>query len=451
MQHPQRTSILIVYSILLSGVLFTGTFLAFSFITSTGRTPASVLPAQRTAVLFLRTRNEELTPFTFFFPSLAEIPVIDGTFDLALLHDGEGERTWTLFREGMPQDPSAPAATGTLLREDLSYRALMRVVGRRGEPTIYITDAALLTPRSFVDRIFFALLRLSPSTPFVHTREKGSWTIATLPKTPTVQSAPLPLPNSRPFISPLFSLQGTNLRDLLASILITLPSPEQIVLEGLLDRTTHSLFGKDTSFRYDLLPLLETPAFLHFFSTGSGESLTFLLEGRSVDRRHLATRLARLHQNIASTLPLERISRRVLDPVRGFKAETIRRDPSLLQAEERIRGDWFVRKTVHRLSGQGLVTAVKGNRFFLSSRPELLEPMLAVPAAGTPPELFAAPQAGELAGGTFDSALLQKMLSAEDTAISIFLPPRNGTESLTWKLEQRGNVRQLTLRTGMHP
>lgn len=448
MQHLRRTLILIAYSLLLSGVLFTGTFLTFSFITSTRHTPASFLPAQRTAALFLRTSNEDLTPFTSLFSSLAEIPAIDGTFDLALLRDGESGLKWKVFREGVPQDSSTSAATGTFLREDLSYRTLIRVV-KRGEPAVYIADAALLTPHSLVDRVFFALLHFSPSAPFVHTREKGTWITAALSKTPTVQRAPLLLPNSRPPTPPLFSLRGTNLSDLFFSILTALPPSEQIVLEGLLDRTTHSLFGKETSFRYDLLPLLETPALLHFFSTGSGESLALLLESRSTNREHLAARLARLHKNVASTLPLERISRRVLDPTRGFKAETMRRDPSLLQTEERMRGDWFVRITAHRLSGRGLATSMKGNRFFLSSSPELLESMLAMPAAGTPQELFVAPQAGEFAGGTLDPTLLRKMLGEEDTAISIFLPPQNSTESLTWKLDQWGNVRRLMLNAGV--
>jgi hypothetical protein len=413
----------------------------------------AIVPAELTHALFSSVTREDLRVFSDEFPVLRNVPPFEGRLDAAVIGLPAGPEGWILSQvhKEMPlpdvngdyngqhvllSDPSVMAmmtGDGERLRSSTSFRHLSsalplttsRIYLRENAPTATNALPPLLRP--FVRASGALMLSL---------RTEGPRTIATLGiygQSLGKNATPPPLPLLTP--PPETSVLLGNPAALLETGLQSLPAHEQMIRRGQLTRMASDLLGTEGSFDYDLLPLLLSPAGLHW----SKEA--FLFSGSMESSSTARETLAHLHDRFRSTLLGSTVVSRSFD--KDFTSDIMKSDPSAVEDVTQTRGGWLVRIT-RQGAASALMSASHGREFVLSNNEAWLNQMIVAGRITLPGSAVAA--GGQLGPSSIEGMVGSALTTPSWAWMGSVLPLRQG---ILWSAasDGQGITLSLTLRT----
>lgn len=212
--------------------------------------------------------------------------------------------------------------------------------------------------------------------------------------------------------------------------------PLRRILYALVGSETEGLLGKDVSFTYDVLPLLQKPFTVHVSKSGS--ALRYALGGSMDDRHQLIQNLEQLHQSVGRSLPTVSLITRDLDE---FRSILVKQNASLLEQTEGNEGGWKLRSTRHRETDAGLISATRGDRFALGNDAALVTALMDDKGTRTPfPTLYFGGSRSVLAGGIVDLAPWRAEMTWTPWKQMMLGPILRHEGRLIWHIEKTGNA-----------
>jgi len=256
---------------------------------------------------------------------------------------------------------------------------------------------------------------------------------------------PLPLPSPPPPAlspSPDLSLASADGGATIRTLTSFLPPAATLPARTGLERRAREFLGEEISMEFDLAPLLQNAAFLALSRSASDARLRFLLMGEERPAILLRT-VDRFHASVKAGLSSHVIRRR--DLPEGYVSTTIEDDPTLAEEREERREGWSVRVTRRTDTGEGLWSAVSGDRFLFTNDERWLMQILRAPAPSLP---LPAARGITVAGGSLRRSFLQDALRGilEPVLPATFLEML-GIEGdrLVWTVGQDGDVTTVTV------
>jgi hypothetical protein len=421
-------------------------------------TPADLLPAEETLILFSSADDALLRQYESWLPILKNLPVAEIPRTVAVVqvpHKGKvmavfarrpvspdalpSGSTWTQREVGpMFVSASSPAVFPLLitpakpLGSSESFALLARGETEQ-RPWIFVQRALLPAPASLTDSVLETIL-LRPTTHLGIFPRSGSGMVVRLFPADT-ERRPLPLPPA-PETAPVFSIALARPQSTFEQLENELSGTNTIALDTRILTFVSETFGDDVSFSYDILPLLARPARLSLAQTASG-GLSLLLQGSAPDA---AARIMRLHEAFRGSRTTARTVTRVFDGRYTFR--NVRDDAHMITDEFAPVGGMQVHRTMHALQG-GFCSAIQGEEFLLATDCGLLERTVLDRSQG--------PGASALAAGIFSSSLAELSGSVLPELLqpaSPLLPEPSGT--LQWSLSRQGDILTLTLLPAVH-
>ncbi len=427
-------------------------------------TPADVLPADATLLLFSSADDVLLRQYEPWMPILQKLPGADVPRTVAVLQGEDGNRIIVIFaRRPVAPDalPSGPQWTqrevGPLLVSSSSpdifplleaplhplstsqaFAALARGETERS-PWIFMRRSLLPEPQALTDTVLSSLLLASATHIGIipHTgasasvgaaRAENGMVVRFFPANSELR--PQPLPSS--VDASLFSIAHARPTALLASLKNGLSQEQRLLLDTRILTFIAKTFGEDVSFTYDIQPLLTRPSRLSFGQTASG-TLALLLQGSAPDP---AAHIERLHEAFRGSRTTARTVTRIFGGRYTFR--NTRDDTTMMTDTYEAIGGMQVHRTIHVLQGE-FCSATAGEEFMLTTDCTLLERILRARLLGT--------DASAIAAGTFSrtalSALLENTLPTLLGPSSPLLPP--ASDNLQWSLSRQGDTLTLTL------
>jgi len=417
-------------------------------------TPADLLPADETLVLFSSADDALLRQYETWLPILKTLPAAEIPRTVAVVqvpHEGKvmavfarrpvapdalpSGAKWTQ-REVGPLLVSASSPTVfPLLQEPAQplHSSQAFTLLARGEteqsPWIFVKHALLPAPATLTDSVLDALFLHSASHLGIFPRSGSGMVVRLFPATANGRSLPLPHTTGT---MPEFSIALARPDMTLAALQNGLSHENRAMLDTRILTFISETFGDDISFTYDVLPLLTRPARISVSRTASG-TLSLLLQGSASDA---APAIARLHEAFRGSRTTARTVTRVFDNRYTFR--NVRDDTHMITDELAPVGGMQMRKTIHATQGQ-FCSAIQEEDFLLSTDCALLERTILGRPQG--------PGASALAAGTFSSASLSSLLGSSLPSLltpsSPLLP--TGSDALQWSLSRQGDILTLTL------
>ena len=450
---------------LIGGVLLVSvvTILVTS-LSSYTRTPADLLPADETLVLFSSADDALLRQYETWLPIIKTLPEAEIPRTVAVVQvPNEGKVLVVFARRPVAPDAlpsgakwtqrevgplfvsaSSPAVfpllgtTAQPLRSSQAFTLLARGETERS-PWIFVQRSLLPTPASLTDAVLEELFLHStthlgifpqpgPSDPG-NNRVGSGMVVRFFPA--SAERRPLPLPHPAE-TSPEFSVALARPESTFRALQSELSRENRIMLDTRILTFFSDTFGDDVSFAYDFLPLLSRPARISLSHTASG-TLSLLLQGSAANA---APAIARLHEAFRGSRTTARTVTRIFDNRYTFR--NVRDDTHMITDELAPVGGMQMRKTIHALQGE-FCSAVQGEEFLLSTDCRLLERVILEQPQG--------PGSSALAAGTFSSATLSALLG---NALPALLSPSSpllltNADTLQWSLSRQGDILTLTL------
>lgn len=354
---------------------------------------AAFIPASRTAALFSGMPRDTLASFADLYPILRSLPSLPQETDIALLTTPTGSLTWVAsspseehplpasnIRIGRQQflaaDPSVEhllTARGddVLAQSPAHMNAMENIPARTHTVWLQRDDLQALLPENVLLALAAVgtvrgplLLRVTPG---------GASLRVPMDALPMGREAPDALPRLAPPPDAVFSLSAPE--QLMDRALVPLSPDRREILRGMLSARARELAGKDVSFPYDLLPLLQEPAIIAFGGrSGTGVALAFALSTSLPTRGEAEHRLESLHESFRRQLQSSRVLRRTLE--KGIESATLQIDPSNVLDVRSAQGGWTVRATQEREGSRALMSAVRGREIVLGNDPAWVEQFL---------------------------------------------------------------------------
>lgn len=417
-------------------------------------TPADVLPADATLLLFSTADDALLRRYEPWMPVLHQLPEAQVPRTVAVVEDNRGEKVLVVFARRPVAPDALPSGSGWTrkevgplfvsassetifpsftaperpLRSSPAFIALS-VSDSESTSWIYLNRSLLPAPVSLTDAVVTALLLPSTTHLAIVPRADGGAAVRSFPAGPEGRAALLPAPAAIP---PLFSVALAQPSAFLQSLTTALPQDQRLVLTSRILTFVSAAFGDSVSFTYDLAPLLERPASLSLHRTASG-SVALLLSGSAPQADG---RMAKLHEAFRGSRTTAQIVTRTFDG--RYTYRNVRDSAAMLTDDWVTVGSTRMHRTMHAVEGQ-FCSAVDGDQFFLSTDCALLQRMLA--------ERMTGPGAPALAAGSFSrtnlSTLLKGTLPALLSSSSPLLPSQ--IDALQWSVSRQGNARTLTI------
>ncbi len=427
-------------------IVATGVAVPFLMLRYQRATLLSQLPENETVAYWAHATQEDLLPYTDWFPVLKEVP-FPGQFDLALLMGADQKMSWVMDNGVDSFKASAPEAMLLLGRKDtqsllgsathaalaqdiadddtrvyLSLRwmhagdddGVTRLIGalRPGEAT-----HALITMSP--DRKRTLRLHYSDSRNALGASAETSL-VALVPAADVTLSLALP-------------------RETLLELLSHLPDDTRRVTEGILGRRAADAFGEDVSLAHDVLPLLASPGVLYIRSHSG--AISFLLDSRHPDG-DAGRRLTFLHESLERGLGSFSVLEREFE--NGHSARILRHEQQAARTEDEKFRNWTVRITRDGGDAMRLLSALGNGRLLLSNDPAWFDAFTeASPIPGVP-----APRTllrGAQGAGVIDASLLRSVLPEGSRSLAaLAMDGHDG--SWIWTAEATENVLALTLK-----
>ena len=425
------------------------------------QTAASVLPARETVALFEDVPAERIRDATALFPILTSAPIYERG-SLALIEyscgDDCSDLGWILFQKkqdaadsggtsfsndragGSVVGPWSIRVSSPILLSALQEGGTGRLLsldafrqGRRaGKEEIYLSLGILPGPVDLTDHMLSTLLQGSESMTMAETG--SGWTIF-IANPPPMLSPSIPESILHPPQTNLSMTVGDG-RRLWKTMEERMDVPLRRILYALVGSETEGLLGKDVSFTYDVLPLLQKPFTVHVSKSGS--ALRYALGGSMDDRHQLIQNLEQLHQSVGRSLPTVSLITRDLDE---FRSILVKQNASLLEQTEGNEGGWKLRSTRHRETDAGLISATRGDRFALGNDAALVTALMDDKGTRTPfPTLYFGGSRSVLAGGIVDLAPWRAEMTWTPWKQMMLGPILRHEGRLIWHIEKTGNA-----------
>ena len=415
-------------------------------------TPADLLPAKETLILFSSADDALLRQYESWLPILKNLPLAEIPRTVAVVQVPDEGKVLAVFARRPVVADALPSGSRWTTREvgpllvaasspqifslleksaqplgSFEAFALLARGETEHDPWIFVQRALLPASETLMDSMLNTIL-LHPITHLgIFPRSGSGMVVRLFPAGEAGRSLPLPAPPKTSTLSLALARPESTFHDLENQL-----SPEnRIMLSTRVPTFLSGIFGDDVSFAYDVLPLLSRPARLSLATTASG-TLSLVLQGSAPDA---ATRLARLHDAFRGSRGTAHTVLRVFDGRYTFR--NIRDDAHVLTDEYVPVGGMQLRKTVH---AQGaFCSALQGEDFLLSTDCPLLERIILERPQG--------PGASAIAAGTFSRTTLAQLLPHALPALlepSSPLLPANA-DTLQWSLSRQGDILTLTL------
>ncbi|MBI3618635.1 hypothetical protein HY213_01205 [Candidatus Peregrinibacteria bacterium] len=453
---------------LLGGLLlFFGVGLVVFFAKHRSIDPPAMLTAKETVAYLAHVHRSDLDRYAAWVPVLQNVPKEPGLMSVAVVRGesgparpvagSDGQLHWRLFEENdkgeaqnMRSDlPTQPENTIDAKDALSSLEAFQTLRGHttHNEGWMFVDLKTLLQGsstsldgvlRSFLATSSYALMSASPGQFSIVVLSEGRMSEAGIDPS-------FPLPDSQP--DTIIASAAPLAQWLAVSSMV--PTQTTILLEGLWTARMHSIFGEETSVRYDLAPLLTHESTLFVRSTQSGAGLHFLLSG-SADGKILSAQLSLLRRRaLAMTTPV-RVERRTFD--RGFTSAILKSAPEGTRNVSRDRNGWHIATLSGADAIGALATAQRGREFILSNDRSWLEYYIEHETASndatfTPP-VNNHPTATLLAAGRMDGASLRSLAAAFPVVplqSTVFPGIDHADGKFSWAVEQEGPVMRLTV------
>ncbi|MBI1813338.1 hypothetical protein HY285_04295 [Candidatus Peregrinibacteria bacterium] len=443
---------------LLGGLLlFFGVGLVVFFANRRGIDPPTILPAKETVAYLAHMHRSDLEQFAAWYPVLQNVPKETGLMSVAVVHGNDGKLHWRLFEENdrgevrnMQSDLPSHGEKMIDARDALSSLEAFQMLRGRSPHDGGWMFADLKTLLQGSNAALDALLRsfLAASPYALVSQSSNTFSIAVLTDGPIAEtgldpSIPFPSPPPDTIIASAAPLQQWRA---LSGIL---PQEMTMVFEGLWSARMQSVFGEETSLRYDLAPLLTHASMLFVRSTQSGAGLHFLLSG-SADGKSLSAQLSLLRRRAQAMTTRVTLERRTFD--RGFTSAILKSAPEGTRNVSGDRNGWRITALSGADAIGALATAQRGNDYLLSNDRAWLNDVIGQGtttsiATFTPP-MSNDPAAMLLAAGRTDGASLRRLAAAFpvvpfQSAVFPGLDHADGTFS--WAVEREGAVVRLTV------
>ncbi|MDD4287647.1 MAG: hypothetical protein PHO20_03785 [Candidatus Peribacteraceae bacterium] len=417
-------------------------------------TPADLLPADETLILFSSTDDALLRQYETWLPILKTLPVAEIPRTVAVVQvPNEGKALVVFARRPVAPDAlpsgakwtqhevgplfvsaSSPAVFPLLqeparpLRSSQAFTLLARG-GTEQSPWIFVERSLLPAPTTLTDSVLDTLFLHSTSHLGIFPRSGSGMIVRLFPASTDGRSLSLPHPMGR---TPEFSIALARPESTLGELQGKLSQESRIMLDTRMLTFFSETFGDDVSFLYDVLPLLARPARLSLSRTASG-TLSLLLQGSASDA---APAIARLHEAFRGSRTTARTVTRVFDGRYTFR--NVRDDTHMITDELVSVGGMQMHKTIHATQGE-FCSAIQGEDFLLSTDCMLLEHAILERPQG--------PGASALAAGTFSSASLSLLLGSDLPTLLLPASPLLPTndDTLQWSLSRQGDILTLTL------
>lgn len=328
--------------------------------------PATILPARETIALVRNADTEVMERLNAYVTGFDAIPLPDHPVDVALLLLPDGDRAWAIFDASTAplgtrfsitaSDTAAQALIGekgNVLADDRSYADLQSFLPENA------SGAYLKFPAVTLNRDIAATSLVSLDSPavlvFEHTRTRFA-----LPMAQDMDWTTNQVPAA--FDDPSVVLAADDASSLLDETSSLLSPQPRALLESAVRTSLVTLFGKEISPAFDLLPLVRT-SFSAQLKTGA--STRIVVAGQADSAQTAKETVTRMHEAFASNLPgVETLSRALDDK---FSYTGIRRtDDTAVHSSRQLNG-YSVEKSMRR-SGSGMfLTAVRGSSVLLSN------------------------------------------------------------------------------------
>lgn len=406
----------------------------------TVRTPADMLPADRTVALFAVRGKEDLAAFARWFPSAVAYPDVSEPAWVASV-EADRRKGWLLFR-ATPEGSTEPYLITA------SDQALLTLTSAGGE-SVAASDAyedvrpdadaaswAYLAPGSAENGVLGGWLR-TPSALSVSRMEAG---LTLRIRDDERSESGLGALTHSPLRRTAFSFSAKDWKMLGAQLSRHVSGEPRLTGRALMETAMEPLFGSEISPEHDLLPLLRDGGQLHV-AAGTGGVLRFALSGTADSSQDAEAAIQTLRAAFRTARPSVRREQRTFEG--GFAMDWMRADADALDETEKAAGGWDG-LLQRRSGGQTLATAVSGARFLISNDASVLDAAAAggeaVPAGGT------AFDGGATAAGTLDPAGLRAILAAVFPSAPPALPFGDalGAAPMAWTADDDG--RRITLR-----
>lgn len=417
-------------------------------------TPADLLPADETLILFSSADDALLRQYETWLPILKTLPVAEIPRTVAVVQvPNEGKALVVFARRPVAPDSlpsgakwtqrevgplfvsaSSPAAFLLLqepartLRSSQAFTLLARGETEQS-PWIFVERSLLPVPATLTDAVLDTLFLHSTSHLGIFPRSGSGMIVRLFPATTDGRSMPLPHMADR---MSEFSIALARPDATFRALQNGLARKNRTMLDTSMLTFVSETFGDDVSFTYDVLPLLARPARISLSHTASG-TLSLLLQGSASDA---APAIARLHEAFRGSRTTARTVTRVFDGRYTFR--NLRDDTHMITDELAPVGGMQMRKTIHATQGE-FCSAIEGENFLLSTNCAMLERTILERPQG--------PGASALAAGTFSSASLSSLLGSGLPALlelsSPLLP--SPSNALQWSLSRQGDILTLTL------
>lgn len=417
-------------------------------------TPADLLPAEETLILFSSADDALLRQYEAWMPVLRNLPVAEIPRTVAVVQvEGEGKVIVVFARRPVEPDalPSGAQwtqrAVGPLfvsasspaifplftdpvhpLRSSRAFTLLARGETERS-PWIFVERSLLPAPATLTDSVLDTLLLRSTTHLGIFPRSGSGMVVRLFPA--STDGRPLPLPHPAGTAAE-FSIALARPDSTFQTLQSVLTPENRIMLDTRILTFFAGTFGDDVSFTYDALPLLARPARLSMVHTASG-TVSLLLQGSAPDA---VPAIAKLHEAFRGSRTTARAVTRVFDSRYVFR--NVRDDTTMVTDESAAVGGMQVRRTMHALEGQ-FCSAAQGEEFLLATDCALLERTILSRPQG--------PGSSALAAGTFSRAGLAGLLAGRLPVLlspsSPLLPP--SADPMQWSLSRQGDILTLTL------
>lgn len=387
--------------------------------------PADVLPAERTLLYMENADTQTIDRLGFLLPVLHTMTDVGVDAAAALIRHDDGSAHWLLFGRDASGNPDMRAAnpatltligTGARLRNDAGFRALAQ--GRPGTGSwIYVRDAQehLALPDTLQQPVGPLAIAATDDDMRI------MWQADTMARP---LSAAFGDTGSNPVV---FRLQTGDAERALGDLAGMLNGRTMLAYEAALRSWFARTFGTDLSLAYDLAPLVRGQSSVTVVQTGSGTHA--LLEAAS-DRAGIL--LDALHAGATASIGGAQHMDRTFDE--NFRIRHVRAGTETASSSQELNG-WLLQSTER--DGKGVYSALKGERFMLSTDEQLLRTAMDTIAAphddGLPGMTVAR---GELRGDQART-LLQTGLPGEELPLP---PDLLSSPLLRWELVRSGNL-----------
>lgn len=425
MKFSHRLQIIVGVAISFCLVLIAAT--SYALLRTSTYTPADLLPADAT-IAFLSNADASLTTsIERFVPLVHRVPLDGERADIAVVRMPGGEEAWIRFAPskipgGAPDITASDQRALAMLSTE--HKGLSRLADFRSLASTYAfgnTWMYLSNPRR--DASFFLPITL-PDRPVSVSFSSNDARVAWISDDALHTVAGLPQINTD------ILMHAGNMLDAWTYVSTSLPEERRTAYEAILRQKVLAYFGSDVSAAYDLLPLLDGPG--TFLADDGG----MLLEGTA--KNDPTALIEKLHAGFRSTAtPATRITQTFDEK---FNIDTMQAETDSLQEETTDQNGWTMRTTADTTSGRSLVTTVRGNRFMISTRPELFRSITdqSIEASNIGLQTVAA--------GSLEQGAAQNLLGPNipgETWMNALPSGSGGT--LRWELMQNGNLKILRL------